>query len=154
MFELFSIGVPPCEMCKWRIQPEQVETKYTQAKKPNMHTWRSQRTYLKSSTSPISPILPFLPFSNSSSLSCAHNCDNLYFLNSQLKFITYFVTYFKTAARFSTKITRTFLKRKRRKRITYSYQRSDQTLLSMGGFVNIIAARNIKSFLVFFPFLR
>ena len=25
MFELFSISVPPCEMGKWRIQPEQVE---------------------------------------------------------------------------------------------------------------------------------
>ena len=57
------------------------------------------------------------------------------------------------AARFPTKITRTFLERKRRKRITYNYQIT-KTLLSMGGFVNIIAARNIKSFLVFFPFLR
>ena len=82
MFELFSISVPPCEMGKWRIQPEQVEKKYLQAKKPNMHTWRSQRTYLKRSTSPISPILPFLPFSNGSSLSCAHK------YNCQLKFVT------------------------------------------------------------------
>ena len=58
------------------------------------------------------------------------------------------------ARRFSTKITRLFLERKRRKRITYNYERSDQTPLSMSGFVNIITTRNIKSFHVFFLCLR
>ena len=43
----------------------------------------------------------------------------------------------------STKIMWTFLERKRRKRITYNYERTDQTLLLMGGFVNI-DARNKK----------
>ena len=59
MFELFSIGVPPCEMGKWRIQPEQVETKYTQAKKPNMHTWRSQKNLLEKQYLTHLPYPPF-----------------------------------------------------------------------------------------------
>ena len=51
----------------------------------------------------------------------------------------------------STKITWTFLERKQRKKITYNYERSDQTLLLMGGFVNI-EARNKKIPLFYFFF--
>ena len=82
IFELFSISVPPCEMGKWRIQPEQVEKNTYKLKNQTCTHGVPKRIYLKSSTSPISPILPFLPFSNGSSLSCAHK------YNCQLKFVT------------------------------------------------------------------